>query len=432
MKKQSYQAPRGMHDIIPTDQPYWQFVYEKGKSLLEEYGFERIDTPILESTGLFVRGIGETTEIVEKEMYNLKTKGGDEFSLRPEGTAGMVRAYIEHGMNVLPHPIQLWTYGQMFRHENPQSGRLRQLHQLDAEMFGDESYAADAQLILMAYRLLENIGLKGSVIRINSIGDSACRPQYIKALKDYFHNRIKKMCSACQARFKTNVLRMLDCKGKECKEVAKDAPQIFDYLDPECKKHFKGVLEVLEEANLPYVLDNNLVRGLDYYTRTVFEIWPEEKEGGREEDLQFSICAGGRYDKLVELLGGPKTPAVGWALGMERVILLLKKRGIKVPEIGPMPKVFIVQLGDMAKRKSLVLFEELRKAGITAKISLGRDSIKSQLRIANRFGINYAIIIGQKEALENSVILREMDSGVQENIPREKIVEIFKQKIKKR
>lgn len=413
---------------MPADQPFWQFIIKKAKIILDDYGFERIDTPIVETTPLFVRSVGESTDIVEKEMYNFKTKGGDELTLRPEGTASITRAYIEHGMHTWPHPIQLWYYGPFFRHENPQSGRFRQFYQLGVETIGDENAATDAQLIFIAYKILESLGLKNLVVKVNSIGDSLCRPQYVKALKDYYRIRGKKLCAKCRVHLKTNILRVLDCAEENCKEVTKDAPHIVDYLDDECKTHFKNFLEFLDELKLPYLMDPRLVRGLDYYTRTVFEIWPEEKPDGG--GLQLALCSGGRYDKLINMLGGPKTPAAGWGLGMERTILVLKEANISPPVSKSQPKIFIAQLGELAKRKSLPLFEEFRKAGIVARSSIGRDSIKSQLRIAGRLGIKYTLIIGQKEANDSSVILREMDSGVQETVPVNKIIDLMKQRLK--
>ncbi len=413
---------------MPDEQSYWQFILKKASALLADYGFEKIDTPIIEHTSLFIRSVGEATDIVEKEMYNFKTRGGDELSLRPEATASIARAYIEHGMSVMPHPVQLWCFGPFFRHDQPQAGRFRQFYQLDVESLGDDNAATDAQIIFLGYKLLEGLGLKNLVVRINSIGDQSCRPQYIKALKDYYRNRAKRVCGNCKRRIKTNILRLLDCKEAGCQEIIKEAPQTVDYLDEECKAHFKNVLEFLDEIKLPYLMDPRLVRGLDYYTRTVFEIWPEEKKD--EGAPQFSLCGGGRYDKLINLLGGPKTPAVGWAMGIERIISILKQYNASVPDYRPQPKVFIAQLGELAKRKCLLLFEELRRHGITARASFGRDSIKSQLRIANRLGIKYTFIVGQKEALDGSVILREMDSGIQETIPLEKVVETIKERLK--
>lgn len=430
MAKPSIQSVKGMHDILPADQPYWNFVLKKAGTLLADYGFEKIDTPVVEQTDLFVRSVGEGTDIVEKEMYSFKTKGGDDLSLRPEGTASVVRAYIEHGMSVWPHPVQLWYFGPFFRHDQPQAGRYRQFYQLGAESLGDDNAATDAVLIFIAYKILESIGIKNPTVKINSIGDSDCRPAYLKALKDYYRNRGKKVCNKCKRRFKTNILRLLDCMEQECHDLSKDVPQFVDYLDEDCRAHFKNVLEFLDELKIPYLLDPRLVRGLDYYTRTVFEIWPEEPSGEENKKIQLALCSGGRYDKLVQLLGGPKTPASGWAMGMERVSLVLKEIGAKIPEPQPQPKVFIAQLGELSKRKALLLFEDFRKHGIIARASFGRDSIKSQLRIAHRLGIKYALIMGQKEALDGTVILREMNSGVQETVPVGKILDIVKHRLK--
>ncbi len=434
IKKVQVQSVKGMKDILPDDQAYWDYIIKKGRSILEDYGFNRIDTPILEQTSLFTRALGEFTATVEKEMYTFRTKGRDQLSMRPEPTSGIVRAYIEHGMHTWPNPVQLWTFGPMFRHDNPQAGRQRQFHQLDAELFGDDSSAADAQLIFIGYKIYESIGLKNILIKVNSIGDSNCRPAYIKALKHHFRGRDKKLCGQCLKRLKTNPLRLLDCKVEGCIEQGKDIPQFVDYLDDDCKGHFQGVLEFLDELNVPYLLDHTLVRGLDYYTRTAFEYVIEKTSGAEIEEKaieRISLGGGGRYDKLVEYMGGQKTPATGWGLGIERMILAMKTQGVLPPKSKIQPKVFIAQLGELGKRKALLLFEEFRKAGIMAKASFGRDGIKSQLRLSNKFEIPYTIIIGQKEALEGSVIIREMNTGSQESIPVEKVVEIIKSKVKK-
>lgn len=410
---------------MPEDQKYWRYILKKAESLVEFYGFEKIETPVLESTDLFMRSVGESSDIVEKEMYSLKTKGGDNLTLRPEGTASVARAYIENGMSVRPHPVKLYYTGQMFRHDQPQAGRYRQFHQLGVETIGDASESVDAELIFLAHKLLDSLHLEGYNLRINSIGDSSCRPAYLKALKEYYRSKAKGVCGQCKNRIKTNVLRMLDCKEEECKEISKEAPQTVDFLDEACHAHFKHVLEFLDEANVPYSMDSHLVRGLDYYTRTIFEFVPDENAAS-----QATVIGGGRYDRLIDLLGGSKTAACGWSMGLERVVLALKEKNISVPEIGPKPKIFLVQLGEAAKRKSLLLFESFRKAGIEAKSSLGRDSIKSQLRIANRLGVTFTLIFGQKEALDGTIILREMDSGVQETIPLEKIVDEVKKRLK--
>lgn len=424
-KARQLQSVRGMHDILPEDQKYWRYIQKKSEALLEYYGFERIDTPVLEQAELFTRSAGETSDIISKEIYVLKTKGGDMLALRPEGTAPVVRAYLENGMNVRPHPVKLFYFEPMFRHDEPQAGRYRQFHQLGLETIGDGSEAVDAELIFLAYKLLESVGLENFSVHINSIGDQNCRPAYVKALRDYLKNRSKKLCANCKVRLKENPLRVLDCKEEGCREVIKEAPQMVDFLDEASRLHFKHVLEFLDEAKIPYILDPYLVRGLDYYTRTVFEIMPDEAEG-----QQTTLVAGGRYDRLIEQLGGVKTPAAGWGMGIERIILAMKAKDVHVPESSPKPKVFLVQLGEAPKRKALPLFESFRKAGIEAKSSLGRDSIKSQLRIAHRLGVKFALIFGQKEALDGTIILREMDTGVQETIPLEKIVDEVKKRLK--
>ncbi|OGN14885.1 MAG: histidine--tRNA ligase [Candidatus Yanofskybacteria bacterium RIFCSPHIGHO2_02_FULL_43_22] len=420
-----------MRDILPEDQKYLRYILKKSDQLLDYYGFERIYTPIVESVDLFLRSVGETSDIMEKEIYTFKTKGGDILALRPEGTAGMIRAYIENGMNVRPHPVKLSYWGPMFRHDQPQRGRYRQFYQLGAETIGDSSEAVDAELIFLGYKLLDMIGLDNYNVHVNSLGDSSCRPAYLKALKDYYKNRSKKLCSNCKNRLKTNILRLLDCKEAECVELTKEAPQIVDFLDEDCRKHFKHVLEFLDEARVPYILNPRLVRGLDYYTRTVFEFLPDEDPSNPSgQEAQLAIIAGGRYDKLAEMLGGSKTPAAGWAMGLDRVVMAIKEKNVNVPDSVPRPKVFLVQLGEAAKRKSLNLYESFRKAGIEAKSSIGRDSIKSQLRIANRLGVRFALIFGQKEALDGTIILREMDTGVQETIPLEKIVDEVKKRLR--
>src|SRR3989344_5885128 len=300
-KQKLFQAPKGMHDILPEDQKYWKYIMKKAESLLEFYGFERIDTPILEPTDLFARSIGEGTDIVEKEMFTLMTKGGDSLTLRPEGTASVVRAYLESGLNVKPHPVKLYYFGPMFRHEQPQHGRYRQFYQLGAETIGDNSEIVDAELIFLAYKFIDSLGLDNYNVHINSLGDSQCRPNYLKALKDYYKTRLKKVCPTCKVRFKSNILRMIDCKEPECQEISQDIPQTVDYLDEECRAHFKHVLEFLDEVKVPYILNPHLVRGFDYYTRTIFEILPEENI-----TAQSTLLGGGRYDKLIELLGGSK------------------------------------------------------------------------------------------------------------------------------
>ncbi|MBI4117190.1 MAG: histidine--tRNA ligase [Parcubacteria group bacterium] len=442
------QSVKGMHDVLPEDQSWREFVFKKAKTILEDYDYERIETPVLEETELFLRGVGQGTDIIEKEMYSFKTRNGDSITMRPEGTAPMARAYIEHGMKSLPQPVKLYYIEPMFRHEQPQAGRFRQFWHIGAEQFGEGSFSADAELIFVLWKIFEELGLKNEVtLKINSLGDKNCRPDYKKALKDYYKNKLKKVCAPCRAKFKKNILRMLDCIQTECTEISAKAPQIFDFLDDDCKLHFKNVLEFLEEAQVPYILNPYLVRGLDYYTRTVFEIWLEENPPTHSTPAQgdeqsrttssgqggmIQLAGGGRYDYLVEELGGQKTEAAGWAIGLERLIDLLKKRGIKIPKTRPEPKIFLAQLGDLAKKRSLIIFEQFRKAGIPLKASFTRDSIKSQLRIANRLGTRFTLILGQREALDGNIILRDMESSVQETLPLEGIVETIKKRLKEK
>lgn len=419
------QSVKGMHDILPEDQKYWRYIQKKAEGLFEFYGFERIETPIVESADLFLRAVGESTDIAQKEIYTLRTKGGDLLALRPEATAPLVRAYLEHGMQVRPHPVKFFWQGPVFRHDEPQAGRYRQFHQIDLETIGDSSEIIDVELIFLAHKFIESLGLKGYVVHINTLGDQNCRPAYLKALRDYYKSRIKRVCNTCKIRSKENILRVLDCKEESCQEIIKEAPQLFDHLDEGCRLHFKHVLECLDELKVPYILNPHLVRGLDYYTRTVFEFVPEENASS-----QSTILGGGRYDRLIEMFGGPRTPAAGWASGIERIILAMKEQNIEVPEAKARIKVFLVQLGDAPKRRSLGLIEGFRKAGIEIRSSLGRDSIKSQLRIAHRLGVKFALIFGQKEALDGTVILREMDTGIQETIPVERIVDEVKKRLK--
>ena len=428
MSQKNFQAPKGTYDILPQDQVYWDKVKKTIKNFAEDYGFQRIDTPIIEDTDLFARGIGLVTDIVEKEMYSLKTKGGDELTLRPEGTAGVVRAFIENGLINLPQPVKLYYVGPMFRYEQPQAGRFRQFYQFGAEIFGSKEAAMDAQVILFFFRFIQELGIKNINVQINSIGCPSCRPAYRKVLLDFYRSRGKRLCSDCQIRLKANPLRMLDCKNEKCQTISKEVPGMVDYLCEECRMHFKSLLEFLDELGLPYFLNRNLVRGLDYYTKTVFEIWPETEKSEDKPKAQIALAGGGRYDGLMKLLGGKDMPAIGCAMGMERVITLLKTREIK--STTPAPSIFLVQLGALAKKKGLKLFDELQRENVSLAESLSRDSIKSQLKIADKLGAKFALILGQQEALEETIIIRDMISGVQETVPLEKIIALVKKKIK--
>ncbi|MBU3901633.1 histidine--tRNA ligase [Patescibacteria group bacterium] len=424
-QRKEFQAPKGMRDLLPQDSGFWDKLIKTGEELAQDYGFQKIETPIIEDADLFIRGTGQTTDVVSKQMYFVKTAGGASLALRPEGTPGVVRAYMENGLASLPQPIKLFYFGPMFRHEQPQAGRWRQHYQFGLEVFGDSGAVLDAQIIQFCFHLFRQLGLKKINIQINSLGCPQCRPAYRRALLDYYRHRKEKVCPDCKRRLKENPLRLLDCKEEKCQPIKTQAPATVDYLCDECRKHFKEVLEFLDELELPYFLNSSLVRGLDYYTKTIFEIFWEE-----EGAAPGALGGGGRYDNLVKDLGGKLTPAVGVALGLDRIVELMKKEQVKISS-GPNFKVFLVQLGMAGRKKCLKLFERLHQAGILAAESMSRDSIKAQMKIADKFGVKFALILGQQEALDGTVIIRDMQSGMQETVLQEKVVEELKKRFRK-
>lgn len=426
MKKPKFQSPTGMHDILPEEEKYFQKIYEVCKDIADFYQFQKIETPILEETELFSKGTGLTTDIVQKQMYSLRTKGGDYLTLRPEFTPGIVRAYIEHGMFNLPQPVKLWYFGPNFRYEKPQAGRFRQFWQFGFDVFGEESPVIDAQIIQIFYNILKELKLKNLIVEINSIGDGQCRPYYKKLLLSYFKSREVSLCADCRRRLRENPLRVLDCKEEKCQRIVSQAPQMVDHLCDECKAHFKEVLEFLDEIELPYRLNPYLVRGLDYYTKTVFEIYEESTEGR----TQGALTGGGRYDALVKLLGGKNTPAVGASAGIERIIAAIKTKAIRLPQESR-PKIFLAQLGTLAKRKSLRLLEDFRKAKIQVAESFGRDSLNAQMARADKIEVSHTLILGQREALEGTIIIRDMATGRQDIIKIEKAVSEMQKRLKK-
>jgi len=425
MKKPKFHSPTGMHDTLAEDQKYFQKIYDIVKEIASFYNFQKIETPILEETELFSRGIGLSTDVVQKEMFSFKTKGGDVLTLRPEGTAPVVRAYIENGMQNLPQPVKLWYWGPFFRYEKPQLGRYRQFWQFGLEVLGEESSIIDAQIIQIFYNILRELKFKNLIIEVNSIGDSACRPYYKKLLVSYLKGRIDGLCQNCKRRIKENPLRILDCKEEKCQRIVSQGPQMIDELCETCHQHFKEVLEFLDEIELPYHLNPYLVRGLDYYTRTVFEIY-DGQERGR---ALGALAGGGRYDALIKILGGTDTPACGAAGGIERIISLMKEKAIILKK-EKVPQIFLSQLGNLAKRKSLKLIEDFRREGILISESLGRNSLKVQLQIADKIGAKYTLILGQKEALEGTIIIRDMVNGRQETVKFEKLVKEMKKRLK--
>ncbi|RJQ29855.1 histidine--tRNA ligase [Candidatus Parcubacteria bacterium] len=421
----TFQTPKGMHDVLPGDQPYWDRIERVVRDLAEFYNFARIRTPILEFAELFQRTAGEETDIVRKEMYVFKTKGGDVVTLRPEGTAAVARAYLEHSLGRMSQPQRLFYIEPMFRYENPQAGRYRQHSQAGFEVLGgsnDPIY--DAQIITMFQRLLETLRIKNTNLKINSIGCRVCRPLYRRQLQTYYKTHEKDLCSDCVGRLKQNPLRLLDCKEDSCGRLKERVPNVLDKLCSTCSEHFKTVLEYLDELQLPYTLDNQLVRGLDYYNRTVFEISVEGK--GSEVG---ALPGGGRYDYLMELLGGHLTPAVGGACGVDRLVAVMKAQEIKIGE-RLSQRVFVAHAGELAKKKCLKLVEELRKANIGASEALARESLKAQLKAADRDGAPIALILGQKEIYEDGVIIRDLRSGLQETVPLHRIIDEVRKRLR--
>lgn len=425
-KPQPIQAPKGFRDILPQEFPYWEKIRKVVSDIAGGYSFYFLNTPIVESEALFRSTVGEHTDIVSKQMFELKMRGGGErLVLRPEGTAGVARAFVEHGMHTLPQPVKLWYWGPMFRYESPQRGRFRELWQFGFEALGEADSVADAEIILVAYKILGELGIKNVVVHLNSIGCSTCRPRFREALRAYYRPKINMLCVNCRERIKKNSLRLLDCKEERCQPFKAQAPQSVDYLCEPCHHHFRELLETLDEIELPYVLNPRLVRGLDYYTRTVFEIF-------REEDVAqgWALAAGGRYDLLVELLRGRPMPAVGVAGGIDRIALILQESKKQTPASRP-PDLFLVQLGVMAKRRALKIFEDLRESGFHVASTLGRDSLRTQLRSADRLGALIALIYGQKEALEGTIILRQMKTGAQETVSVADLVTELKKRLRR-
>lgn len=422
--KPQFQSVRGTHDILPGEQPRYQQIVTDFAALAAEAGYGRIETPMFEEAGLFVRSVGDDTDIVDKEMYSFRDRSDNQLTLRPEPTAGIARAYIEHGMASWPKPVKLFMSGPMFRYDRPQAGRQRQFNQVGVEVFGEAASSIDAQVIILAYRFLRQLPLSGVTVQINSIGDATCRPKYKQALVAYLEEHKAELCQDCQRRAAKNPLRVLDSKDPACVKVVAGAPQIIDYLCQPCQAHFTGVLEYLDEFDVPYELNHLLVRGLDYYTRTVFEFY-----GGRE-GAQSALGGGGRYDGLIEDLGGQATAAVGFGLGVERIALELDQTHVPTPQSQAV-KVYLASLGEPARLAGFKLLEELLDARVGAVGAISKDGIASQLGRADKLGTPYAVIIGQKEVFDKTVILRDMTSGAQEMIPRDKIVAELQQRVTK-
>ena len=406
----SFQAPRGTADHLPEEQKYWRYIEFKATGVAARFGFGRIDTPAFEDSNLFIRSVGEGTDIVEKEMYTFDDRGGDSITLRPEGTAPVCRAYLEHGMHNLPQPVRMYYFCPVFRYERPQAGRFRQHHQFGVEVLGDADPSVDAEVIEVAWELMIGLGLSEINLLINSVGDSQCRPAYVAKLKKYYSRHQASLCPDCKARLERNPLRLLDCKVAACHALGNDAPRSAENLCEECSEHWAKLMSYLDTMQLPYQIDHRLVRGLDYYTRTVFEVQPVDGGG------QSTICGGGRYDGLIAELGGRETPGIGFATGLERLTLNLKRSEVQVPDI-PSPKYLVANVGDSARNAALELSVSLRRAGVGAILSSGSRGLRGQMRQANALEIPYALILGDDEIEKGEVVVRDMESSVQVSKP---------------
>ncbi len=409
---------RGMKDVLPTEEIFWNTVLDTVSHFAEVYNFGRLRTPVLENTKLFVRSVGKDTDIVDKEMYTFEDRDGSRVTLRPEGTAATVRAYILHGMLNQPQPVKMWYMQPMFRHERPQAGRYRQHHQVGFEVIGADDPAVDAMLITIAYKVLETIGME-TIVHVNSLGSPESREAYITKLVAHYKSFRGRLDDDQKKRLAKNPLRILDLKDEELADIKESAPQLVDHLDDDSRDHFMKVLEYLDELEIPYMLDPHLVRGLDYYNRTVFEVFPVADE---DKKSQSAFVAGGRYDHLVEHLGGrDATPAAGFGMGVERIVSEMHRKNIK-PTPAKRPQVFVAHLGELGRRSAMVLFDELRTKGFRVRECFSKSSLRDQLAMANKSAAPFALIVGQREVIEGTVIIRDMESGIQEIIDMKKAV----------
>lgn len=421
-KPPKFQRPKGVRDILPPDHEYFTFIKKVVRHRARQAGFRRISTPIFEFTDVFARSIGGDTDIVNKEMYTFRDRKDRSLTLKPEGTAGVVRAYIEHNMQTWAQPVELYYIEPHFRYERPQKGRFRQFWQYGFEILGESDPALDAQLIFLAHKIHEDLGLADLFkLHINSIGcnEKNCRPRFVEDLKNFYFGKERSLCEDCKNRVTRNPLRLLDCKLEDCMILADLAPKIKDYLCEGCKNFHSQLLELLRELGIEYTENPRLVRGLDYYTKTVFEFWD------REEGAQNAICGGGRYDNLIEIMGGQPTPGSGFSSGIERIVENMKAEGIRVPAKDDL-HIFVAQLGFEAKKKSLTLIARLREAGIKTLGAVGKDSIKAQLKLADRFNVPYTIIMGITEVRDGTTIIRDMKRGSQRIVPYKDVIEEVK------
>ncbi len=429
---ETIKRPRGTKDILPQEQNYWRYIENIVEKKFLSFDFGKITTPSFEHISLFNRGVGETSDIVQKEMFLVKksdiTESDNEenYVLRPEGTAGIVRAYLEKGMQVWPQPVKLYYFEPMFRYCRPQKGRYREFWQFGFEIIGSQSTQTDILSIMLIWQIFNDLGLseKDIIIDINTIGCKNCRNKINKSLAQYFQKYQKNLCPTCQSRFLKNPLRILDCKETKCQKIISSAPQIIDSVCKNCKLDFKQVLEGLDELNIPYDLNPKLVRGLDYYTKTTFEV-----RDLKDKTRQSSLGGGGRYDDLVEQFGGNNTPAIGFAAGIERIVNILIEKQTKISTCQK-SEIYVIQIGDKAEKKALKLIYDLSNKGFNVNCTMGKTSLKSQLKSANKSGAKLALILGQREIFDKSIIVRDMQDSSQESIPFSKVEELIYRKLR--
>ena len=411
--------PKGTKDVLPELSYKWRFIENAARETAEIFNINEVRTPVFEHTELFLRGVGETTDVVNKEMYTFEDKGGRSITLKPEGTAGAVRLFIENGLASTPMPLKTYYITPCFRYERPQAGRLREFHQFGVEMFGAKSAETDAEVIFAASTFLNKLGIKKTELQINSIGCRICRAEYNKALKEYFRPHLAEMCETCRSRFDKNPLRMLDCKEEKCKKITADAPKILDFLCEDCNTHFEKVKSLLSANKVPYVVNSGIVRGLDYYTKTVFEFV------STDIGAQGAVCAGGRYDNLVEELGGPSLPAIGFAAGIERLMLLMENTGVSFPD-GQKPLIYVAGMDDATRAKAFEIVAQLRAKGINAEADLMERSVKAQFKYADKLGAQYVAVIGGNELISGEANIKNMTEGTQTAVKFDEIYSYLK------
>ncbi len=410
------QSPKGTEDLLPQDSYRWQYLEKSFKDVCDSFGYKEIRVPTFEHTELFERGVGDTTDVVQKQMYTFLDKGGRSVTLRPEGTSSVARCFLQHSLYAQAMPLKMFYNAACFRYENKQKGRLREFHQFGVEAFGSYGPSIDAEIISLALSFLKNVGLSDLSVNINSIGCPECRKKYNEALKEYFRPHLSELCQTCNERFERNPLRILDCKSPICGEIAKGAPTILEYICDDCREHFTGLQKYLDAMQIQYKIDTGIVRGLDYYTKTVFEIISGP----------FTVCGGGRYDGMIEEFGGDSVPGIGFGLGIERLLIRLDDLGIEIPKEDGID-LYIAPLGDDARIFVQKLVYDLRKQGANVETDHMQRGLKAQMKYANKIGAKYSVVIGDDEIKNNVVNLKNMDSGDEEKVILNDIISVIKE-----